>query len=104
MNCFTILAMLSDDYPTEPSTAFRCQCTHCPTPMPALTNKGIAEELIKKRRAAYVVPDLRRATAIRVAGHRLGKVLTVRREKRGWKLVLSSTRVSHRRRQASRKA
>ena len=61
-----------------------------------MTNKEIAEALIRGKRTSHLVRNLKLATAIRVAGHRLGGVLTAKAEKKGWRLVKSSARVRHR--------
>lgn len=65
-----------------------------------MTNKEIADSLVRGKKKSHRVPDLKRATAIRVAGHRLGGVLTALREKGGWRLVKSPARVSHRKKPA----
>lgn len=67
-----------------------------------MTNKDIAEQIIRGKRKFVRVPTLRRATAIRVAGHRLGSVLTAQRVKGGWRLVKSDAKVSHRRKASPR--
>jgi len=69
-----------------------------------MTNKEIAEAIIKGKRQFYRVTDFKRATAIRVAGHRLGAVLTAQSVKKGWKLVKSSARVRHQPKAAKRRA
>ena len=68
-----------------------------------MTNKEIAEAIIRGKRKSYRVKNLKLATAIRVAGHRLGGVLTVKAEKKGWRLVKSSARVRHRKKSVKRR-
>ncbi len=60
--------------------------------MVRMTNKEIAEAVIKGTKKSHRVTDYKRATAIRVAGHRLGFVLTAKSEKGGWRLVKSADR------------
>lgn len=60
-----------------------------------MSNKAIADAVLKGKKAFVKVKTLREATAIRVAGHRLGGVLTVKAEKVGFRLVKSSARVTH---------
>ncbi len=63
----------------------------------ALQNKEIAEQILKGKKKFVCVGDLKRATAIRVAGHRLGGVITVQREgKNSFRLVKSTAKVTHR--------
>jgi hypothetical protein len=57
-----------------------------------MTNKEIAAAVIKGTKNSHRVTDFKRATAIRLAGHRLGAVLTAKSEKGGWRLVKSSAR------------
>jgi hypothetical protein len=61
-----------------------------------MTNKAIADAVLKGKKTFVKVKTLREATAIRVAGHRLGGVLTVKAEKSGFRLVKSTARVTHR--------
>jgi hypothetical protein len=61
-----------------------------------MSNKALAEAVLKGKKAFVKVKTLREATAIRVAGHRLGGVLTVKAEKSGFRLVKSTARVTHR--------
>jgi len=67
-----------------------------------MTNKEIAEALVRGKRTSYRVTNFKLATAIRVAGHRLGGVLTAKAEKKGWRLVKSSARVSHKKKTVKR--
>ena len=62
-----------------------------------MTNKEIAHQLLRKKKASHKVTTLKLATAIRVAGHRLGGVLTVQKVKKGFRLTKSASKVSHRR-------
>lgn len=63
----------------------------------AMQNKEIAEQILKGKKKFVRVGDLKRATAIRVAGHRLGGVITVQREdKSSFRLVKSAAKVTHR--------
>ncbi len=64
-----------------------------------MTNKEIADALLRGKRTSYLVKHQKLATAIRVAGHRLGGVLTAKAEKKGWRLVKSSARVWHQKKQ-----
>jgi hypothetical protein len=64
-------------------------------PLPK-SNKEIAEALIAGRTKTYAASDLKKATAVRVAGHRLGFVLTVKAKARGWVIVNAGAKVSHR--------
>jgi hypothetical protein len=68
-----------------------------------MTNKEIAEALIRGKRTSYLVKNFKLATAIRVAGHRLGGVLTAKGEKKGWRLVKSSARVWHKKKAVKRR-
>jgi hypothetical protein len=61
-----------------------------------MSNKAVADAVLKGKKSFVKVKTLREATAIRVAGHRLGGVLTVKAEKSGFRLVKSSARVTHR--------
>ena len=63
-----------------------------------MTNKAIAEAIIRGKKKSYRVTNFKLATAIRVAGHRLGGVLTAKAEKKGWRLVKSSAVSDTRRR------
>lgn len=67
-------------------------------------NKAIAEALLKGERKSYRVTNFKLATAIRVAGHRLGRVLTAKAEKSGWRLVKSAARVWHKKKKAAAKS
>ena len=62
-----------------------------------MTNKEIADQLLRKKKASHKVATLKLATAIRVAGHRLGGVLTVQKAKKGFRLTKSAAKVWHRR-------
>jgi hypothetical protein len=61
-----------------------------------MTNKEIADQLLGKKKASHQVATLKLATAIRVAAHRLGGVLTVQRMKKGFRLTKSAAKVWHR--------
>jgi hypothetical protein len=61
-----------------------------------MINKDLADSLLRGKRKSIKVRTLKHATAIRVAGHRLGGVLTVKKDKQGFKLVKSSAKVTHR--------
>jgi len=62
-----------------------------------MTNKEIADQLLRGKKKFARVASLRLATAIRVAGHRLGGVLTVRASgKKAWVLTKSEAKVTHR--------
>jgi hypothetical protein len=62
-----------------------------------MTNKALAEQILNGKRKSIRVSSLRHATAIRVAGHRLGGVLTVRRsDRKTWTLTKSAAKVMHR--------
>ena len=64
-----------------------------------MTNREIAQALLRGKKQRVQVKTLKAATAIRVAGHRLGGVLTVTKVKGGgFRLVKSTAKVSHRRR------
>jgi len=54
-----------------------------------MTNKEIADAIIRGKKKSYRVTNFKLATAIRVAGHRLGGVLTAKAEKKGWRLAQS---------------
>ena len=62
-----------------------------------MTNKEIADQLLHGKKKAHQVATLKVATAIRVAGHRLGGVLTVQKQKKGFRLIKSKAKVWHRR-------
>jgi hypothetical protein len=62
-----------------------------------MTNSEIASQVLKGKKKFVRVARQKQATAIRVAGHRLGGVLTVQRVKGGWRLVKSRAKVSHQR-------
>ena len=62
-----------------------------------MTNKEIADQLLRGKKKAHLAKTLKLATAIRVAGHRLGGVLTVQKQKRGFRLIKSVAKVWHRR-------
>jgi hypothetical protein len=62
-----------------------------------MTNKEIADQLLRGKRSSHLVKSLKLATAIRVAGHRLGGVLTVQKQKKGFRLIKSKAKVWHRR-------
>ena len=62
-----------------------------------MTNREIADQLLRKKKGSHKVATLKHATAIRVAAHRLGGVLTVQKVKKGFRLTKSSSKVSHRR-------
>ncbi|WP_438482563.1 hypothetical protein [Oleiharenicola lentus] len=64
---------------------------------PVISNRALAEQVLKGKKTFIRVPDMRAATAVRVAAHRLGKVLTVKADKQGFKLFKSSARIAHRR-------
>jgi len=61
-----------------------------------MTNKDLADSLLRGKRKSISVRTLKHATAVRVAGHRLGGVLTVKTEKQGFRLVKSTAKVTHR--------
>lgn len=65
-----------------------------------MTNKEIADAIIRGKKKTYLAKNEKLATAIRVAGHRLGSVLTVKKEKKGWRLVKSTARVWHKKKAA----
>jgi hypothetical protein len=46
-----------------------------------VTNKEIADAIIRGKKKSYLAKNVKLATAIRVAGHRLGGVLTAKAEK-----------------------
>ena len=60
-------------------------------------NKEIAAQLLRGKKKAHLAKSLKLATAIRVAGHRLGGVLTVQKQKQGFRLIKSTSKVRHRR-------
>lgn len=60
------------------------------------SNKELAQLLISGNRKTITAKNLKHATAIRVAGHRLGKVLTVQQEGKDIRLTLSDSKISHR--------
>ena len=68
----------------------------------AMDNKTIAHELLKGKRKYYNVRDAGQATAIRVAAHRLGGVVTAKAQGKGFKMVKSSRRVTRRSTKAKR--
>ncbi|MBX3738892.1 MAG: hypothetical protein KF715_19525 [Candidatus Didemnitutus sp.] len=62
-----------------------------------MTNKELADQILRGKKKFARVANLRLATAIRVAGHRLGGVITVRKTgKSAWTLTKSSAKVTHR--------
>lgn len=62
-----------------------------------MTNKAIADQILRGKRKSVRVANLRLATAIRVAGHRLGGVITVRQtDRKVWTLTKSAAKVTHR--------
>jgi hypothetical protein len=61
-----------------------------------MTNKDLADSLLRGKRQSISVLTLKHATAVRVAGHRLGGVLTVKKDKKGFILVKSTAKVTHR--------
>lgn len=64
---------------------------------PTMTNKEIADQILRGKKKSARVSSLRLATAIRVAGHRLGGVITVRATgKKAWTLTKSKAKVTHR--------
>jgi|GEM_PF-6375007 len=68
-----------------------------------MTNKEIADAIIRKKKKSYLAKNVKLATAIRVAGHRLGGVLTAKAEKKGWRLVKSAARVWHKQKVVKRR-
>lgn len=67
-----------------------------------MLNREIADQILRGKRKTARVASLRQATAIRVAGHRLGGVLTVRQTgKKVWTLTKSDAKVTHRRKKKS---
>ncbi len=62
-----------------------------------VSNKEIADQLLLGKKSAHFAQSLKLATAIRVAGHRLGGVLTVQKQKKGFRLIKSKAKVSHHR-------
>ncbi|WP_438479764.1 hypothetical protein [Oleiharenicola lentus] len=73
----------------------KAKVTHRPVKK-VVSNRELAEQVLKGKKAFIRVANLKAATAVRVAAHRLGKVLTVKKDKQGLKLVKSSSRVAHR--------
>jgi hypothetical protein len=71
------------------------QCTGHPVHS-VMTNREIAEALVQGKRKSHRVKNFKLATAIRIAGHRLGGVLTVTSEQGAWRIVKSPARVQHR--------
>jgi hypothetical protein len=61
-----------------------------------MDNKAIADQLLRGKKKSFHVGTLKAATAIRVAGHRLGGVLTVKKQKKGFRLIKSTAKVVHR--------
>jgi hypothetical protein len=61
-----------------------------------MTNREIADALLRGKKKKHKVESLKAATAIRVAGHRLGGVITVRRKKKKFVLFKSKAKVWHR--------
>ena len=68
-----------------------------------MTNREIADAIIRGKKKSYLAKNLKLATAIRVAGHRLGGVLTAKAEKKGWRLVKSAARVWHKKKVVKRR-
>jgi hypothetical protein len=62
-----------------------------------MSNKEFAEQLLRGKKKTHHVGSLKLATAIRVAAHRLGGVLTVQEQKKGFRLIKSTAKVWHRR-------
>ncbi len=69
-----------------------------------MTNKEIADAIIRGKKTSYLAKNVKLATAIRVAGHRLGGVLTAKAEKKGWRLVKSAARVWHKKKVVKRRS
>lgn len=62
-----------------------------------ISNKEIASSIINGKHKSLSVLNLKRATAIRVAGHRLGHVLSVVAEaKNKFVITKAKTKVTHR--------
>lgn len=61
-----------------------------------MDNKVIAGQLLSGKKKSLHVGTLKIATAVRVAGHRLGGVLTVQKQKKGFLLIKSTAKVMHR--------
>lgn len=61
---------------------------------PSRTNSQLAQAVISGECQYVVAQDLKHATAIRVAGHRLGRVLTVNSET--LRVSLSDAKITHR--------
>ena len=68
-----------------------------------MTNREIADAIIHGKKKSHLAKNFKLATAIRVAGHRLGGVLTAKAEKKGWRLVKSSARVRHKKKAVKRR-
>lgn len=68
-----------------------------------MSNKEIADAIIRGKRTSFLAKNFKLATAIRVAGHRLGGVLTAKTEKKGWRLIKSSARVRHKKKVVKRR-
>jgi len=65
-------------------------------PYRPMDNKAVADQILREKKKFVQVGNLKLATAIRVAGHRLGGVITVQRVKGGFRLVKSTAKVTHR--------
>lgn len=62
-----------------------------------ISNRDLASALIKGQRKQLLIPNLKQATAIRVAGHRLGHVLTITKAKGGkLEITKAGSKVTHR--------
>lgn len=62
-----------------------------------ISNKDLASDLIKGQRKRLAISNPKQATAIRVAGHRLGHVITITKNgARDFTLTKAGTKVSHR--------
>jgi hypothetical protein len=61
-----------------------------------MDNKTIAQELLKGKRKYHNVRDAGQATAIRVAAHRLGGVVTAKAQGKGFRMVKSTRKVTRR--------
>ena len=68
-----------------------------------MTNREIADALIRGKKKSHLAKNFKLATAIRVAGHRLGGVLTAKAAKKGWRLVKSTSRVWHKKKTLKRR-
>lgn len=64
--------------------------------MSSPTNKELAQLLISGTRKTIKADNAKHATAIRVAGHRLNKVLTVHKDGKSYSLTLSDSKITHR--------